>query len=88
MIPEESNLAGVNATSFKIVLNENWNQPKDQYIIGCDPYQVEEPLNFWHKILSKMKMKHKTKYVGWEYTVLKLSEIEGKLVAEYKGRDL
>lgn len=81
----------IDSTSFKIVLNKDWVHPQDipleQYVIGCDPYEVEEPLNFWHRILAKMKITHKTKCVGWEHTVYKLSRIEGKLIVEFKGRE-
>jgi len=83
----KEDLAGIDGTSFKIVLNKSFAPSEQtQYIIGCDSYKVEEPLNFWHKILAKMSMSHKTKNVGWEYTVFKLSEIEGKLVGEHINR--
>lgn len=61
--------------------------PDHQWIVGCDPYKVEEPLNFWHKIKYKLGLKYKTKDVGWEYTVFKQQVIDGKITVEYKGRE-
>lgn len=86
----ENELTTVNNTSFKIILNKDFYKPEDllsdKYVIGCDPYKEEEPLNFWHKILAKLNMKHKTKYIGWSYTVFKLSQIEGKEIYEHINR--
>lgn len=82
---------GTENQTSKTVLNKDWIQPTDlnfQYVIGCDPYKVEEPLNFWHEIKAKMGLQYRTKDAGRSYTVCKLSKIEGKLVAEFKGREL
>jgi len=88
MIPNKDT-PGTGDGIFKITLNEEWipNMPTSQYVIGCDPYKETEPLNFWHKIKSKIGLKYKTKDVGWSYTITKLENIDGKLVAVYKGRE-
>lgn len=77
---------------FQILLNEKYSEgtllpPLYQYVIASDPYQEEEPLNFWHKIKSKIGLKYKTKIIGYSYTVLRQEVIEGKIVVEYKGRE-
>lgn len=87
---EDETTPGNGNTSFKIILSEDFYKPEDllfdEYVFGFDDYQKEEPLNFWHKILAKMNLKHKTKYTGWAYTVYKLSNIEGKTIVEHINR--
>jgi len=88
MIPNKDT-PGAGGEVFKITLNEEWipNTQTSQYVIGCDPCKETEPLNFWHKIKSKIGLKYKTKDVGWSYIVTKLENIDGKLDSTYEGRE-
>lgn len=73
---------GVRSTTFKITLNKSFYKPDDllvdKYVIYGDIEEVKKPKNFWHEVLSKLKMPYSTKTVGWQYTVKLLSEIENE----------
>lgn len=76
---------GINEQKFEIILSKNQEEvlPSFKYIAACDPYKVEEPLNFWHKIKMKLGFKYKTKELGWSYTLHKIETVNGKKVIIY-----
>lgn len=91
MSVENKIIGGEDRKTFEITLNRDFKSPLDssefQWVVSCDPYKVEEPLNLWHKIKCKLGLKYKTKDIGWEYALLKSRKVEGKIVVEYKGRE-
>lgn len=42
------------------MLNEEWEEYKVHYIMGCDPYE-QVPINFYHKIRKFLGLKFREK---------------------------
>lgn len=50
---------GINPETFNLVLHENFEKYK--YIVGCDPYEEEKPINIYNKIKKFLGLSYKVK---------------------------
>lgn len=69
-------LQGKDNKIFKIILEKDIQESSTleefKYVVGCDPYKVQEPKNCFEKIKKRLGLNYKVQDVRWEYVVSKI----------------